>query len=75
MLPALHSSAILPLTNTAYSGERPYLAVINADGSEQRRLGDASLIRRLTGTAAAEEEPAWSPDGEDIDLHTLCMYE
>ena len=51
---------------TAYSGERPYLAVMNADGSEQRRLGDASLIRRLTGTAAAEEEPAWSPDGEKI---------
>jgi Tol biopolymer transport system component len=51
---------------TAYSGERPYLAVMNADGSEQRRLGDASLIRRLTGTAAAEEQPAWAPDGQKI---------
>jgi len=51
---------------TTYSGERPYLAVMNSDGSEQRRLSDASLIRRLTGTAAAVEEPAWSPDGEKI---------
>jgi Tol biopolymer transport system component len=51
---------------TAYFGERPYLAVMNADGSEQRWLGDVSLIRRLTGTAAQEEEPAWSPDGQKI---------
>ena len=51
---------------TAYSGERPYLAVMNADGSEQRRLGDVSLIRRLTGTAAKEEQPVWSPDGHKI---------
>jgi Tol biopolymer transport system component len=51
---------------TAYFGDRPYLAVMNADGSEQRWLGDVSLIRRLTGTAAQEEEPAWSPDGRKI---------
>src|SRR5918995_6590550 len=51
---------------TAYSGERPYLAVMNADGSEQRRLGDVSLIRRLTGTTAKEEQPVWSPDGQKI---------
>jgi TolB protein len=56
---------------TAYSGERPYLAVMNADGSEQRRLGDASLVRRLTGTAAAEEQPAWSPGGERIAFASM----
>lgn len=48
---------------TTYStGTR--LAVVNADGSGQRDLG-ASVARRLTGTAYAEE-PAWSPDGERI---------
>jgi Tol biopolymer transport system component len=51
---------------TAYFGERPYLAVMNADGSEQRRLGDVPLIRRLTGTTAKEEQPVWSPDGQKI---------
>ena len=51
---------------TAYFGDRAYLAVMNADGSEQRRLGDVSLIRRLTGTTAKEEQPAWSPDGQKI---------
>jgi Tol biopolymer transport system component len=51
---------------TAYFGDRPYLAVMNADGSEQRRLGDVSLIRRLTGTTAAEEQPVWSPDVQKI---------
>lgn len=47
---------------TAFSGVTS-LAVMNADGSGQRNL--APLIRRLTGTAYAEE-PAWSPDGEKI---------
>jgi Tol biopolymer transport system component len=51
---------------TAYFGDRPYLAVMNADGSEQRRLGEVSLIRRLTGTTAKEEQPVWSPDGQNI---------
>jgi TolB protein len=37
---------------------------MNADGSEQRRLG-GSLARLLTGTSYAEE-PAWSPDGARI---------
>jgi Tol biopolymer transport system component len=40
------------------------LAVMNADGSDQHGLGD-SPIRRLTGTAYAEE-PAWSPAGTRI---------
>jgi TolB protein len=56
---------------TAYFGERPYLAVMNADGSEQRRLGDVSLIRRLTGTAAAEEQSAWSPHGQKIAFASM----
>jgi Tol biopolymer transport system component len=51
---------------TAYFGERPYLAVMNTEGSERRGLGDASLIRRITGTAEMNEEPAWSPDGKRI---------
>ncbi len=51
---------------TAYFGERPYLAVMNADGSERRGLGDVSLIRKITGTAEMYEEPAWSPDGKRI---------
>jgi TolB protein len=41
---------------TAYSGEQPYIAVMNADGSGRRRLGGAS----------AEEQPAWSPNGKKI---------
>ncbi len=56
---------------TVYSGEVPYLAVMNADGSEQRRLGEVSLARRLTGTAAAEEQPAWSPDGQKIAFSSM----
>jgi Tol biopolymer transport system component len=48
---------------TTYSnGER--LAVMNADGSEQRTLG-RSLVRSLTGTADAYEA-AWSPNGKPI---------
>jgi Tol biopolymer transport system component len=50
---------------TAYIwGEVPYLAVMNADGSE-RRFPGASVVQRLLGIGAAEE-PAWSPDGEKI---------
>jgi Tol biopolymer transport system component len=44
---------------------------MNADRSEQRRLGEVSLIRRLTGTAAAEEQPAWSPDGQKIAFSSM----
>jgi Tol biopolymer transport system component len=51
---------------TAYFGDRPYLAVMNTDGSEQRWLGDVSLIRRITGTTTQEEQPVWSPDGQKI---------
>jgi dipeptidyl aminopeptidase/acylaminoacyl peptidase len=49
---------------TAYAGERPYLAVMNSDGSESRSLS-ASLLERLSGRVS-DEEPAWSPDGEKI---------
>jgi Tol biopolymer transport system component len=56
---------------TAYFGERAYLAVMNAEGSEQRRLSDVPLLRRLTGTAAAEEQPAWSPDGQKIAFASM----
>jgi TolB protein len=48
---------------TSYSGGTR-LAVMNADGYGQRDL-EASVTRRLTGRAYAEE-PAWSPDGERI---------
>lgn len=51
---------------TAYTAHSrtPYIAVMNADGSNQRRLG-GSLAERLTGKADGEE-PAWSPDGEKV---------
>ena len=49
---------------TTYAGERPHLAVMNADGSGRRSLG-ASLLERLSGTVS-DEQPAWSPDGERI---------
>jgi TolB protein len=55
-----------PMVNASYTtysnGER--LAVMNADGSEQRSLG-GSLVRSLTGTADAYEA-AWSSNGKRI---------
>jgi Tol biopolymer transport system component len=56
---------------TAYFAERSYLAVMNADGSERRGLGDASLIRRFTNTAELSEQPAWSPDGKKIAFASM----
>jgi Tol biopolymer transport system component len=49
---------------TAYSGERPYLSVMNSDGSGRHSLG-ASLLERLS-SRVADEEPAFSPSGERI---------
>jgi Tol biopolymer transport system component len=50
---------------TVYSGAGVgRLMVMNANGSEQRRLG-GTLMRRLTARSDGEE-PAWSPDGEKI---------
>ena len=43
---------------TAYSGERPYLSVMNSDGSGRHSLG-ASLLERLS-SRVADEEPAFS---------------
>ena len=38
---------------------------MNADGSGQRNLGP-SVLQRLLARGGADEEPAWSPDGEKI---------
>ena len=51
---------------TVYSAnEEGRLVVMNADGSGQRNLG-TSLLQRLLALGGADEEPAWSPDGEKI---------
>jgi Tol biopolymer transport system component len=51
---------------TAYSvNEEGRLVVMNADGSGQRNLGP-SVLQRLLAHGGADEEPAWSPDGEKI---------
>jgi Tol biopolymer transport system component len=51
---------------TVYSAnERGRLVVMNADGSGQRDLG-STVLQRLLALDGADEEPAWSPDGEKI---------
>ena len=50
---------------TVYSANEGRLVVMNADGSAQRNLGP-SVLQRLLALGAADEEPAWSPDGEKI---------
>jgi Tol biopolymer transport system component len=51
---------------TVYSAnEEGQLVVMNADGSGQRNLGP-SVLQRLLALGGADEEPAWSPDGEKI---------
>lgn len=51
---------------TVYSAnDQGRLFVMNADGSGRRRLG-ASVVQRLLDLSAADEEPAWSPDGKKI---------
>ncbi len=50
------------LAYTDFSVGEERLAVMNADGSQQRRV-PSSLVRQLTGAAAAYEA-AWSPDGK-----------
>jgi TolB protein len=50
------------LAYTDFSVGEERLAVMNADGSQQRRV-PISLVRHLTGAAAAYEA-AWSPDGK-----------
>ena len=50
------------LVYTDFSVGEERLAVMNADGSQQRRV-PSSLVRHLTGVAAAYEA-AWSPDGK-----------
>jgi TolB protein len=47
------------------ASEAGRLYVMNADGSGRRRLG-ASVVQRLLNLGAADEEPAWSPDGKKI---------
>jgi Tol biopolymer transport system component len=51
---------------TVYSAnEEGRLVIKNADGSGQRDLGP-SVLQRLLALGGADEEPAWSPDGEKI---------
>lgn len=51
---------------TVYSAnESGRLLVMNADGSGQRNLG-STVLQRLLALGGADEEPAWSPDGEKI---------
>jgi Tol biopolymer transport system component len=51
---------------TVYSAnEEGRLVVMNAAGSGQRDLG-TSVLQRLLALGGADEEPAWSPDGEKI---------
>jgi Tol biopolymer transport system component len=51
---------------TVYSAnEEGRLVVMNADGSGQRNLGP-SVLQRLLALDNADEEPAWSPDGEKL---------
>lgn len=43
------------------------LWVMNADGSNQRRLPtDGTNVRRLTTNKVTDARPAWAPDGSDI---------
>ena len=51
---------------TVYSAdEKGRLVVMNADGSGQRDL-EPSVLQRLLALDGADEELAWSPDGEKI---------